>query len=326
MMAEKEFSDLCENIAINGLLEPIWVYEGRIIDGRNRFNACLRTGIEPRFREWEGEGSLVSFVVSLNLHRRHLSESQRAMLAARLVTVDSVGRPKKPPPLGVIISQGDAAELLNVSKRSVSRSAKVLKDGVLELADMVDSGSVTVARAAEVAELPKGKQKRLIKSGRLSGRKLLNKLKIDVLKRNEQTGTGCLACDPSAEITAESLTAFMLALSAKAPAYARFFEDIVEELEGEKISEQTRANYDRVLEAIDAGYSEKSDLQRALSMNRDEFNHTIAVMLDYRMIEAFQQGGKTDQARGAAKIIYRRVEKIPDEPLPELEYVEMEFD
>ena len=44
---------------------------------------------EPTFREWSGEGSLVAFVVSLNLHRRHLDESQRAMVAAKIANMPS---------------------------------------------------------------------------------------------------------------------------------------------------------------------------------------------------------------------------------------------
>src|SRR5260221_1610734 len=80
MMGDEEYRALVDNIRAKGLLEPIWVYQGEIIDGRNRYNACLETGVEPRFREWNGNGSLVEFVVSLNLHRRHLTSSQRAMI------------------------------------------------------------------------------------------------------------------------------------------------------------------------------------------------------------------------------------------------------
>jgi hypothetical protein len=55
---------------------------GAIIDGRHRYRACETLGIEPKVQEWDGEGSLTSFVVGLNLHRRHLDTSQRAAVAA----------------------------------------------------------------------------------------------------------------------------------------------------------------------------------------------------------------------------------------------------
>jgi N6-adenosine-specific RNA methylase IME4 len=84
-MTDEEFEELKADIAANGLREPIWLHpDGRIIDGRHRYRACCELGLEPPFRTWDGQGSLVGLVVSLNLHRRHLSESQRAMVAAKL--------------------------------------------------------------------------------------------------------------------------------------------------------------------------------------------------------------------------------------------------
>lgn len=81
MMGDEEYSALVADIKANGQREPIWTYLGKIIDGRNRYKACLEIGIEPRCREWYGNGSLVAFVVSLNLNRRHLTSSQKAMIA-----------------------------------------------------------------------------------------------------------------------------------------------------------------------------------------------------------------------------------------------------
>lgn len=81
----QEYEDLKADIAANGLLEPIWLHQdGRIIDGRNRHRACIDTGTPPQFRTWNGRGSLVSFVVSLNLHRRHLTSSQRGAAAVEV--------------------------------------------------------------------------------------------------------------------------------------------------------------------------------------------------------------------------------------------------
>jgi len=82
MMQGEEFNALKADIAANGLREPIWLHpDGRIIDGRNRYRACCELGIEPEYHTWNGSGSLVSFVVSLNLHRRHLTSGQKAVIA-----------------------------------------------------------------------------------------------------------------------------------------------------------------------------------------------------------------------------------------------------
>lgn len=86
MMQGEEFDALKADIDTNGLREPIWLHQdGRIIDGRNRYLACCDLGIEPQYRTWNGAGSLVAFVVSLNLHRRHLTPMQRAGVAVDIL-------------------------------------------------------------------------------------------------------------------------------------------------------------------------------------------------------------------------------------------------
>lgn len=84
-MEDEEYRTLLEDIKEHGLCEPIWTYQGKIIDGRHRYRVCLELGIEPKFREWDGNGSLVDFVISLNLHRRHLTSSQRAAIAVEIL-------------------------------------------------------------------------------------------------------------------------------------------------------------------------------------------------------------------------------------------------
>jgi len=83
MMGAEEYQQLKTDIAANGLREAIWLHpvDGSIIDGRNRYNACLDVGVEPKYRTWDGKGSLVQFVVSLNLYRRHLTSLQCAGVA-----------------------------------------------------------------------------------------------------------------------------------------------------------------------------------------------------------------------------------------------------
>jgi len=90
LMTGDAFDGLVADIKANGLREAIWLHEQKIIDGRNRYLACRQCGQEPRFREWDKSGSLVSFVVSLNLHRRQLNESQRAIVGAKIANM-SVG-------------------------------------------------------------------------------------------------------------------------------------------------------------------------------------------------------------------------------------------
>ena len=81
MMSVKEFEELCAHIREYGLIDPIVLCDGKIVDGRNRYKACVETGVEPRFIEWSGTGSLVQWVIGKNLKRRHLDSGQKAAAA-----------------------------------------------------------------------------------------------------------------------------------------------------------------------------------------------------------------------------------------------------
>ena len=81
-MSEEQFRELKNNIAMVGLLVQIMTFQGEIIDGVHRYRACEELGIEPRILEWNGTGSLVELVISLNRHRRHLTPDQLAAVAS----------------------------------------------------------------------------------------------------------------------------------------------------------------------------------------------------------------------------------------------------
>ena len=60
----------------NGVIEPIVFLDGSILNGRNRYMAARKLGIEYPRVEYEGTDPL-GFVIAKNLARRHLTESQR---------------------------------------------------------------------------------------------------------------------------------------------------------------------------------------------------------------------------------------------------------
>lgn len=157
LLDDKKIIELAYDIDKNGLQFPIVTYEGGILDGRNRYRACQHLGIEAATVPYEGDKPL-EYVVSLNLHRRHLSESQRAMVAANIANLDE-GRPKNNASIEAV-SQADAAEMLNVSRSGVQRAAKVKEYGVPELAESVEQGEISVSRASEIASLPPEQQQK----------------------------------------------------------------------------------------------------------------------------------------------------------------------
>ena len=73
-MSDAEIAALAEDIKANGLRDDIITVDGRIADGRSRYAACKLAAVAPCNREWSGEGSLVNWVLSVNLHRRHLTD------------------------------------------------------------------------------------------------------------------------------------------------------------------------------------------------------------------------------------------------------------
>lgn len=162
LLKDDELADLAQDIKANGLLQPIVTYQGKILDGRNRYNACLMVGVYPEFDELnEDITAPLDYVIALNLKRRHLDESQRGMIAAKIETYKQ-GRPGKDANLHDKISREQAAEMLNVSPRTVASAAKVLDDGIPELIEAVEGGDISVSAAAEIAKLPQEEQQERI--------------------------------------------------------------------------------------------------------------------------------------------------------------------
>jgi hypothetical protein len=85
LMEGKEFEIFCSDIQASGLSNPIVIYGDMLLDGRNRLRACAKMQIDPKFiayswyRNREHE-----WIISQNIHRRFLTDDQRAALAAQI--------------------------------------------------------------------------------------------------------------------------------------------------------------------------------------------------------------------------------------------------
>lgn len=165
LMQGQEYEDLKADIAKNGLVEPIWLHpDGRIIDGRNRWRACTETNTNAKFEKWDGQGSLIEFILSLNLHRRHLTPSQAAMVATRALPMLeeeakerqklSDGRGKKGSQKIDYLnddtntgkSTQQAANLFGTNRQYVS-DAKLISQEAPDIAGKVLSGELTIPKA-----------------------------------------------------------------------------------------------------------------------------------------------------------------------------------
>lgn len=161
MMTENEFESLKDNIEENGLIQPIYLFKGQIIDGRNRYLACLERGIEPTFRNYEGaESDLLTFVISLNLQRRHLNTSQKACLAVELLPeLERITKANLSSKMSAIRKGEDLSKLTkpensrNIAAQSFGVSggyislAKQIRETNIELFDQVKNGLFTLQKA-----------------------------------------------------------------------------------------------------------------------------------------------------------------------------------
>jgi ParB-like chromosome segregation protein Spo0J len=169
-MPDEDFAALVADIETYGVREPAWTWNKQVIDGRHRLRACEELGIKCPTREYEGtEAELVAFVLSLNLKRRHLDTSQRAMVAAALAKLPHGGDRRSDQAANLPLeTQSAAASLLNVGERSVRAAKTVIEEGVPELKEAVERGEVSVAAAEKVAKLPKAEQRKAVKQGKVA--------------------------------------------------------------------------------------------------------------------------------------------------------------
>ena len=219
-MSEGEYAALKADIQANGQREAIWTWRGQIIDGKHRHRACSELGRDVSAREWDGEEvGLVAFVVSLNLHRRHLNESQRAVVAARLATLPAHRPSDKSADLPTSVSQPEAAVLLNTSERSI-RDVKRVERERPDLLPAIEAG--TLSLNAAVGEIKKrervveieGQRDELAKARPSAPLGLFNVIVIDPpwpydADASEETYDphGRRAANPYPEISLEKLTA-----------------------------------------------------------------------------------------------------------------------
>jgi len=104
-------------------------------------------GADPKFKELPASTDPLAFVISANLARRHLSESQRAMIAERIATMPHGGDRKSDQALKLAVDQTTASKMLNVGASSIRKARKVRAESP-DLAEKVERGEMTLNKAA----------------------------------------------------------------------------------------------------------------------------------------------------------------------------------
>lgn len=149
-MEDDDFESLKASIDRNGLLQPILLWQGRVLDGRHRLKACAELNKPPVFKELTcSYEKATSMAFAANINRRNLSVGQRALLGARLAT-RKPGQTKASKQVESPFTQEDAAKLFGVSRDAVQRACSLLAGAKKATLDAVHSGTMSLNEAVVV--------------------------------------------------------------------------------------------------------------------------------------------------------------------------------
>lgn len=169
MMNAEQFAGLKADIEERGQQEAIVYWQGQLIDGRNRLKACRELKIEPTEAELDDDQDPVAYIVSANLHRRHLTTSQRSTVAAKLSTMKRGDAKTQRNGDGQnCLSQEEVSKLLQVSAMSVKNAKHVLENGSKELFQAVENGEVNLNQATNLIKAVPNKteQTKIVREGK----------------------------------------------------------------------------------------------------------------------------------------------------------------
>ena len=156
MMSDDDLQGLSNDIKHQGLLTPVWLYEDKILDGRNRAKACQMAGVKVETKTYTGDNP-VAFAFSLNEKRRHLSSGARAALAVEAKPLyeaeakkrqirRSASVPEKVPEQNTGDSRDKAASDFGTNGRYVTQAEKV-KAQAPEVFEKLKQGKVSMQDA-----------------------------------------------------------------------------------------------------------------------------------------------------------------------------------
>lgn len=152
-LEEPAFYELQEDIKANGLRNPITLFDNKVIDGWHRLRACMNLGLEPSVIELNGDP--VDFVIAQNIHRRHLTASQRAMALATCNAWRGIGsnqHDKVSYQQDSSLSIRELADKAKVSKETALRAKQVSQKGSEDIKEQVRRGAMTLAEAVQVVD------------------------------------------------------------------------------------------------------------------------------------------------------------------------------
>ncbi|MBB3608646.1 MT-A70 family methyltransferase [Rhizobium sp. BK602] len=160
MLPDSEIDELARDIETHGQEQAVWLFDGKILDGRNRDEACHRLGIDAWTEDYKGNDPL-GFVLSLNLRRRHLTDAQRAMVAARIVDWENGMNQTTG---GAHVHAREAGRRLSISERAVKAAKRIREHGVDTLIQAMESGSLSIKVGETISHLEREAQEEVLRA------------------------------------------------------------------------------------------------------------------------------------------------------------------
>jgi len=182
------FDALVEDIRQHGLQTKIELLDGKVIDGRNRYKACLLARVESTTIAIQTEDP-VAYVVSANLHRRHLNETQRGVIAQKSIEFYERAAKERQhdgqvaggkarhtecsseatsPQSRVPQSRDEAGAAVGVGGRTVGRVKEAMKTGIPTLIKAMEAGKITAGAAVRIAKLPPEEQLAVVRGEKVA--------------------------------------------------------------------------------------------------------------------------------------------------------------
>lgn len=170
LMEGEEFATFVEDIRQNGLLHPIITHDGKILDGRNRYRACLELEIKPNYKKLDGTKPLV-YVIASNIRRRHLNQSQIAIISLGLEEeirkrVSEIGGKKTAEENEVVVPKGTehytreiVAKLMGISGHTVQRARFVARQSPKRIPEIVRGETTVTGVETEIRKVERVKKK-----------------------------------------------------------------------------------------------------------------------------------------------------------------------
>ena len=169
MMDAEQYAGLLNDIRENGQNDSIVFWCELLVDGRNRLKACNELGVEPETCELPEDADPVAYVISANLHRRHLTTSQRSKVAEKFAQLKRGDNQHTKEDASIDApSESEAAKLLNVSRANVQRAKAATKHCSKEVNAAIEDGTLTLNMATNLAKsIPdKREQTKVLKQGK----------------------------------------------------------------------------------------------------------------------------------------------------------------